>query len=248
MKNTPPLPLRAARAVRGILVAIDPRALVALVSVAGVLAWLLPWQGLAAFFALACLIAGTAYYVLPGGRAALAAYGLFILLWVVSRLSLYLFEYPGAFGPALEGALLLGARLFALLGIAMAVPMAATPLTLGRTLSWYLQWLVSAETAICSLRCFRSRLRPFFAGGVWRAALALALMMAFFPRSFRALSALRRSLRLRAPNLALHRRFTLLGLAALRVLSAQTWDMALAIASRNLYRPEPWALRPKAEQ
>ena len=242
MNTEQPLATRATRLVHRTLAAVDPRALVAAVTAAGVLAWLLPWPGLLCFFALACVLAVTVCRVTPGGRRALSAYGLFVLLWALSSFCLAFFEQPDALAPALEGALLLGARLFTLLGLALAVPLAATPLTLGRTLAWYLHWPARAEAHICSLWP-GGRLKPVLFTGVWRAALALTLMMAFFPRLLRIVAALRRSLQLRAPRLALHRRFALLGLAVLRVCSAQTWDMALAIASRDLYRPEPWMVQ-----
>lgn len=242
MNTEQPLATRAARLVHRTLAVADPRALVAAVTITGLLAWLLPWQGLLWFFALACILAVAACRTMPGGRQTLGAYGIFVLLWVLSSFFLRLFDQPDAVGSAMKEALLLGARLFTLLGLAMAVPMAATPLTLGRTLAWYLHWPARAEAYVCSLWP-GGGLKPKIFTGVWRAALALALMMAFFPRLLRMLAALRRSLQLRAPRLALHRRFALLGLAVLRVCSAQTWDMALAIASRDLYRPEPWTLQ-----
>ena len=232
-------PERAARSVRSLIVRLDTRLLVALVSLSGILAWVLPWQAAAVFFLLAVVIAATAAMELRDGRAALAAYGLFVLFWTVSQLFLYLFEHPGQFAAANAQALLLGARLFTLLGLALAVPLAATPLMLGRTLTWYLGWLVGLERWVCGV-LFRGKVRPVLAEGVWRAALALCLMMAFFPRSMRAMKSLRRSLLMRAPKLPLRKRVAYLGLALLRVVSAQAWDMTLAIASRNLYRPEPW--------
>jgi hypothetical protein len=222
----------------------DVRLLVALVSGGGMLAWTMPWPVAAFFFVLACGIAATAFMLLREGRAALTTYGVFVLLWTVSQLVLYLFENPGQFGTALAVSASLGGRLFALVGLALAVPLCATPLMLGRTLSWYLGWLVAAEAFLCA-KAFRGRLRPVLAGGVWRAALALCLMMAFFPRAMRALKSLRQSLALRAPGLPARKRTALLGLALLRVVSAQTWDMTLAIASRNIYRPEPWEWRDK---
>lgn len=239
-----PLGERLARFVRSCILRVDIRILVAFVSLAGVLSWVMPRQVTAVFFTLALIIAATTVKLAREGRGALIAYGLFILLWTVSQLFLYLFEYPGEFGKALELAVLLGAKLFTLLGLALAVPMAATPLTLGRTLTWYLGWLAAMEKFV-RVTVLRGKARPFFAGGVWRAALALCLMMAFFPRSMRAMASLRRSLKLRAPGLKLHRRVGLLGLAMLRIVSSQTWDMTLAIASRNLYRPEPWEWAPE---
>lgn len=230
---------RAARSVRSLILRLDTRLLVALVSLFGVLAWLMPWQVTLCFFCLALVLAATAVVELRDGRAALAAYGLFVLFWTVSQLLLFLWEHPGQFAAANGVALLLGAKLFTLLGLALAVPLAATPLMLGKTLTWYLGWLVWLEKAVCGT-LFRGKLRPVLAEGVWRAALALCLMMAFFPRSMRAMKELRRSLLMRAPRLRLHKRVGLLGLALLRVVSSQAWDMTLAIASRNLYRPEPW--------
>ena len=234
-----PFSERLARRVRSYLIRLDTRALVAFVSLAGVLAWVMPWQVTAFFFCLACVIAATAVVELRDGRAALTAYGVFVLIWTVSQLLLYLFEHPGRFMDANIQAALLGGRLFTLLGLALAVPLAATPLTLGRTLTWYLGWLVGLEKWFCGA-VLRGKAKPVLAGGVWRAALALSLMMAFFPRSMRAMKELRRSMLLRAPHLALHKRVGLLALALLRVVSSQTWDMTLAIASRNVYRPEPW--------
>lgn len=236
-KKTPTA--RFARAARTQLARVDVRLLVAFVSVGGVLAWTLPWQGGAVFFLTACAAAATAAVELKDGRAALAAYGLFVLLWTTSQLLLFLFENPGRFEEAVAVSALLGARLFTLLGLALLVPLVATPLLLGRTLTWYLRWLVVAEAFVCRV-VFRNKARPFLAENVWRAALALTLMAAFFPRSLRAAAALRRSLALRAPRLPLYKKAALMGLALLRVVGAQTWDMALAVASRDLYRPEPW--------
>ena len=237
-----PLSQRCAFAVKSFIAGIDIRVLVAFVSVAGVLAWTMPWFVTAFFFVLACIIAWTAVIVTREGRGALAAYGFFVLMWSVSQYILYLFEYPGQFDKAIVVAVHLGARLFTLLGLALAVPLAATPLTLGRTLTWYLGWLTGTEKFMCTT-VFRGKIRPVLSEGVWRAALALCLMMAFFPRSMRAMSSLRRSLTMRAPHLPLYKRTALMGLAVLRVVSAQTWDMTLAIASRNVYRPEPWVWR-----
>lgn len=237
---------RAARAVHDYIARRDTRLLVAFVSGAGLAVWLLPWPVMLSFAVLAAVIAFAAVKELHDGRAALVAYGLFVLLWTVSQLMLYLFENPGQFADATARSLLLGGKLFTLLGLALAVPLGATPLNLGRTLSWYLGWLVGAEKWVCGT-LLRNRVSPVIAGGVWRASLALCLMMAFFPRSMRAMKDLRRSMLMRAPHLALHKRVALMGLALIRVVSSQTWDMTLAIASRNVYRPDPWVWRSGAE-
>lgn len=235
-----PFPDRAANAVRAALERIDTRLLAALVSTGGVLAWVLPrgWA-VAVFFCIALVIALTAVKLLRDGRGVLLAYVVFVLLWAGSQFLLFLWENPGAYREALEAALFLGARLFTLLGLALAAPLAATPFALGRTLAWYLGRVAGLERYVRN-RIFRGKATPFFTEGAWRAALAISLMMAFFPRALRAMKELRRSLAMRAPNLKPHRRAGLVGLAVLRIASAQTWDMTLAVASRNLYRPEPW--------
>ena len=233
---------RFARIVRACIARIDPRLLVALVSFGGVLAWVLPWQWGAVFFILACIVTLAAITTLPAVRAAFAAYGLFLLLWMVSQFCLYLFEYPGQVGPALAEASDLGRRLFTLLGLALAMPLATTPLVIARTLNWYLTWLTKPEEVICA-KVLRGKVQPMFAGSVWRAALALCLMMAFFPSSMRAVGALKKTLFLRAPHLPLHKKVVFMGLALLRVVSSRTWDMTLAITSRNMDRPGPWGWR-----
>lgn len=242
MASDKPFSERAAIFVRSCIRRIDIRLLVALVSLGGVLSWVMPWRVTAVFFCIALVIALSTAKLLREGRGALLAYVFFVLMWTVSQHMLFLWENPGAFQEALEVAFLLGARLFTLLGLALAVPLTATPFTLGKTLTWYLRWLTGTEKFICT-HIFRGKVKPFLGEGVWRAALALSLMMAFFPRSLRAMKNLRQSLSMRAPHLKLHKRVALMGLAMLRIVSAQTWDMTLAIASRNVYRAEPWEWR-----
>lgn len=233
---------RAARRIRRCLAGLDTRLLVACVSIAGLLAWTMPWQVTLFFLTVAVVIAGTAMAELRDGRAVLVTYGVFVLIWTASQLLLYLFEHPGAFAEATFLAVTLGGKLFTLLGLALAVPLAATPLKLGRTLSWYLGWLVGAEKWFRAT-VLRGKGKPVLAEAAWRSALALCLMMAFFPRSLRAMKDLRRNLLMRAPRIPLYRRVGLMGLALIRVVSAQAWDMTLAIASRNVYHPGPWLWR-----
>lgn len=231
----------AARIHRG-LERVDIRLLVALVSLGGVFAWTAPWRAALPVFCIAAVLAFTAANRLREGRGALAAYASFIALWTVSQFALHLWEQPGEEARALELSLLLGGRLFTLLGLALAVPLAATPLALARAFSWYCGWLARVE-GVLRRAAGRGGEGTALAEGAWRAALALCLMMAFFPRALRTLKGLRRSLAVRAPHLKAHRRAALLGLALLRAVSAQTWDMALAVASRDLYRAGPWAWR-----
>jgi hypothetical protein len=238
---TPPAISRAerlARSVRALLLRVDARALAGLVSCLGVLGWMLPWQGVPPLLIPAGLIAFAASALLRDGRSALAAYGLFVLFWTLSQGALALFERPGDAAGAVFSAVLLGARLCILLGFALALPLAVTPLTLGRVLAWYLAWPARFEAFI--RRTAGLSPRPVTAEIAWRASLALALMMAFVPRALRVMRALRASLALRAPELGFFQRMLHLGFSLLRTISVQTWDMALALAARDLFRPEPW--------
>ena len=130
-----PFSARAAKRIRNAIAGLDTRLLVASVSAAGLLAWTMSWQVTLVFLVVAAVIAATAVMELRDGRAALAAYGVFVLIWTVSQLLLFLFERPGAFAEASFQAVMLGGKLFTLLGLSRAVPLAARPLTPVRTLS-----------------------------------------------------------------------------------------------------------------
>jgi hypothetical protein len=65
-------------------------------------------------------------------------------------------------------------------------------------------------------------------------------MISFLPKITATMTEINRSLKLRAPKLSAYHRLRLMGLTTLRAVGSQTWDTAIAIASRDLYRPEPW--------
>lgn len=221
----------------GLVLRLDARALMALVALGGSLAWFLPWGALGLFLPLAGLSAAAAYVMLPGGRKIIAAVVVFTAFWALSFFLLQLWEHWGEAGFALSalfGALVFGGRLLAVFGLTLLVPLCLSPVTAGRVLGWYLALPAPLLPA---------RLRPRLTWAAWQAALGLTLMAALLPRSLAALKALRQSLKLRAPQLPLHRRLWLLGLGALRLLGAQSWDMALSIAARDLYRAGPWSWR-----
>lgn len=223
-----PRPARFFRLARWIARA-DSRVLVLLVMVMGIVAWTAPWQVLVPCFLLAVLCMCTAATHLPTGRAMLLSYISFALFWSGSLYALHLWEQPGQAVMAGVLAVDMGGRLLTLLGLAMIIQLNATPLVLGRVLNWYL-WRVWRGLL------FWQPAPPY----VWRPGLALALMMSLLPRAWRALVAIKASMGRRAPHLPLHRRLLLMALAALRILGVQTWSVSLSIASRNLYRPEPW--------
>lgn len=224
-----------AEAWRGLALKLDARALVALVSLGGTLAWLLPWPALFLFLPPAALSAGAAYVLMPNGRSAFKAYLCFVLFWAVSYYFLQIWEQgPGEAGAAFWGALFFGARLFTILGLALLLPLCVSAVSAGRALTWYVQ-----RVALL----FRGRARERMLEVAWKAGLALAVMAAFMPRVFRALKGLSQNLKIRAPHLPLHRRLWLLGLSSLRLLGSQTWDISISIAARGLYAPEPWNWR-----
>lgn len=224
-------------AFKGIVLRIDARALIALVSAFGLLSWFGPWPLLCVFLPLALASFCAAYALMPGGRGFLRAYLLFVFFWLLSFFFLQLWEHAGENGIALAAlgdSLIFGARLFSMLSLALLLPLCISAVTLGRALTWYIQRLGL---------CCRGKTRERVMQAGWKAGLALTLMAAFMPRVFRTLKAQAQSIKLRAPQLPLHRRLWLLGLASLRLMGTQSWDMSVSIAARGLYREEPWLWR-----
>ncbi len=235
--------LALAERVRCGLLGVDARLLVFLCAALGLCAWLLPWQGLVFFMPPALLVTFTVCKTMPGlGKLAAAQAG-FALFWALGFFSLQMWERPGQPWETAFYSVIFGLRLYCMLALALAAPLSITPLTFGRVLTWYVSKIGKVEETLLALPPLRGRLRPRLAERAWRCGLALAVMAAFLPRTWRGLAALRQSLQLRAPCLSLRRRLFLLALAALRLLGTQTWDMTLAIASRDLYRPLPWQWR-----
>ena len=233
--------------IRRLLRRTDTRLLLLLAALAGLAAWFVPWPWVGLLAPCAALLACVAYSLLPRGKTMLAAYGLFLLLWVAGRHSLELFETPGAFGPALQSSVVWGIRLAIMLGFALTVPLASTPVGIGRAVHWCLHSVAQPRRRIWSLWPLR-KIRPSVERLAWQASLAMAVMLAFIPKTAATLAAQRTSLSMRCPNMPIHRRLHLLGLGVLRALSQETWDMSLSIASRGVYRAEPWQWRKMARE
>lgn len=234
-----------ASAWRGLAISTDPRLLLVLVSLCGTLAWLLPAATLVVFLPPALLSAATVCAASSGGRTAVLSYSGFVLFWGLSYFLLQLWEHwgQGAALPILYDAFIFAARLFCIFGFAALLPLALSPVTIGRSLTWFIQRLALLEGRFCRT-VLRGKLRPRLMEAAWKAGLGLSIMASFLPRTFNVLRELSRTLKVRAPHLPLTRRMSLLGLAGLRILGTQTWDMAISIAARNLYRPEPWGWQP----
>ncbi len=200
---------------------LDPRVLIAVASLAGLSVWLVPGEAAILIALLAVIAAWGAGAGRKIHRNLLRGYALFLLFWVGTR---FLFGWWNtSLAQAVIEASLHGVRLVALLALGIVLSLIATPRSLGLAFAWFL--------------------KPAMRQNAWKAGLAFALMLSFIPRVFRSFTALRRSLNQRCPHLGFYRRTFLLGLSILRVLSLQSWDVAMAVATRNLYRSEPWEYR-----
>jgi biotin transport system permease protein len=164
-------------------------------------------------FALACLgPAETSSVPVIGNNGGAGASGVFDAL----RLA-----WPD--GPLLAHAAresaLLGTRLALLIGIGLALALAASPRALGLALVWLL--------------------RPVLGARAWQPALGVALMVHFLPMAQGTFTQISRAANLRGP-LPLRRRAVLLPAAVLRILGQRTWTQTVAVAARGLDRPEAW--------
>lgn len=230
---------KAAMAVKGFLERLDLRLLMALVSVLGVSAWVLPWPTALWVLPAALPPAWAAWRSRAVPRGAMAAYLLFVGIWTAAQFLLALTEEPGSVGPAAWAAASLGGRLVVVVGLALAMPLAATPISIARAVCWFL----SPFDRLLGSSAQKVGEEPGNRRGAWRVALALCLMMSFFPRALIAAKNLNRTLALRAPGMTAFRKARILGEALLRVMGAQAWDVALAVAARDLWRPGPWIWR-----
>ncbi|MDR1658170.1 MAG: hypothetical protein LBT47_11555 [Deltaproteobacteria bacterium] len=227
--------IRVAKKIQNILTRTDIRLLVALGAASGLASWLGPIVIVPIFLTAGLPIFWAAIKLKAVPRSVLTAYIVFVILWTSAQFCLSLIEHPEEINQAAWRAFYLGARLTSIVSLALIIPLAATPLKVGRAISWYLE----PGAALWS-RLRRSKNSRAQASGAWQVSLGLTLMMSFLPRVCSSLTNLNRSLKLRAPQLSAFRRIRLLGLALLRIIGTQTWEVALAIAGRNLYRPEPW--------
>ncbi len=199
---------------------IDPRVSIAVTALVGLSVWNLPKIAVVILTVVAGIFAIVAGAGRSGSRRTWILGGSFLVFWVGTKFIFDWWNHPDAIGEAASEALWMGIRLALLLLLGMILSLITTPRGLGLAFSWFL--------------------KPVMRNDAWKAGLALALMLSFIPRTFRTLAALKRSLDMRCPHLSFYRRMFLLGLAVLRVLALQSWGVAMAVASRNLYRAEPW--------
>lgn len=196
-----------------------PRIVIRTVFFLGVSAWYLPGivaGGLAVICVLTALFLG-AYKRLY--RKLLLAYLGFTLLWSLGRFGFALYNGQGV----AEGLLLaldLTARIMILAGVGTSLLLLLTPCRIAKEAGLSVKW--------------------FMPKSFWKLSLALLIMLSYFEVALTAWKGLSQTIALRAGSLPLHQKMRIAGVALLRILTQQTWDRTLAVASRKLDRPKAW--------
>ncbi|NDY57940.1 cobalt transporter [Desulfovibrio sulfodismutans] len=201
------------------LAAMDPRVKLATALVLGPIIWRFgPGATAVSTLTLALL----AFLTVPGssfGPAALRGNAVFVILWAAAKA---LFDIWGGVAPAAACAesAVFGARLLSLICLGLILAASTSPRQMGAALSY--------------------ALTPVLGRRAWKAALALALLVHNLPLAWTAGAAIRRTMRLRCPDLPFSRKPGLFATALLRAVSLTAYDRTMAVAARNLDRPEAW--------
>lgn len=202
----------------------DPRGKLFLGILLGALAWSvsLPVLGAYALFCILvlwCLPRSGGVHSEAGPGSALRTYLFFVLFWMSLKWGMDMLSGQGAL-QALGPALILGARLAVLLlvGLVLAAAMSVRQMTMAVT------WAA----------------RPVLRSRAWQAGLALSLMVHFLPLTWKTVSEVRRTIRVRVPQLSFRQRLTVVPVAVMRALAQKTWNQSLAIVARGMDRPQAW--------
>ncbi|MDR1827147.1 MAG: hypothetical protein LBR29_02315 [Methylobacteriaceae bacterium] len=199
---------------------LDIRALVLASAVAGFFVWVLPARPVlmldAGFFAFLALQGGLSRL----NGAAARTYIKFVVFWVAAKFLVDCIGADNTVGERLADAGVLALRLTGLALLGLIITGDSSPRALGQALSWFAKPLLREHS--------------------WKAALALSLMLTAMPRIGRTAANLNRTLRLRGTSLSIVRRFTLIALATLRIIAQEAESIAIAVMTRDLFRPEPW--------
>lgn len=197
----------------------DPRVKLAAALCLGPLVWRFGPAGTAA--ATLCLAALAASTVPASGfgPAAFRGNALFVVLWAAAKT---LFDLWGGapLAQALAQSALFGGKLMSLIFLGLALAATTSPRQMGSALSF--------------------ALTPVLGRRAWKAALALALLVHNLPLAWTAGAAIRRAMRLRCPDLPITRAPGLFATALLRAVSLTAFERTMAVAARNLDRPEAW--------
>ena len=211
----------------------DPRPLLPVVAVCGLVAWKLPLEellllcGAAVLAVFFCFMWPARGRLGPAGadRAQLERLArgalIFVLTWACIAFLLGLIGGEVRVSASTAGILALRLVTVSALGICLVGMASFRALTLA--FGWYL--------------------RPVLGRRAWEAALALGLMIHFLPLVLQTLHEARTAVDLRLPQCPFRRRAVLVITTSLRRLSQSSWDQTIAVASRHLDRPEAWMLR-----
>ncbi|QLA19461.1 CbiQ family ECF transporter T component [Desulfolutivibrio sulfoxidireducens] len=197
----------------------DPRVKLATALCLGPVVWRLGPAGTAAltlFFA-----AGTIIAVPRSGYGSGAVRGnaVFVALWATAKCLFDIWSGMAVTTAVFESAVF-GAKLLTLIFLGLVLAATTSPRQMGAALSW--------------------ALTPALGHRAWKAALALALLVHNLPLAWTAGAAIRRAMRLRCPDLPFARKPALFATALLRTMSLTAYDRTMAVAARNLDRPEAW--------
>ncbi|MBU4192017.1 MAG: cobalt transporter [Pseudodesulfovibrio sp.] len=199
---------------------LDPRLKLGAALVLGPVLWLVgAAQAGACALVLLALVAPLAADHPLGGRMVRSLL-LFVVFWVAAKAGLdALSGLP--LGAISAGAGELAIRLAALLLLGLFLALSSSARALGMAVAWAVRPVVGREQA-------------------WRLALSLALMVHFLPLCLSTVSQVRQTMARRCPRCGFFLRMVVIPQAVIRALGQKTWNQTLAVAGRNLDRPEAW--------
>jgi biotin transport system permease protein len=197
----------------------DPRVKLAAALCLGPLLWRFGPAGTAAVALGMAALAASTVPASGFGPAAFRGNALFVVLWAAGKT---LFDLWGGapLAQALAQSALFGGKLVSLIFLGLALAATTSPRQMGSALSF--------------------ALTPVLGRRAWKAALALALLVHNLPLAWTAGAAIRRTMRLRCPDLPFSRAPGLFATALLRAVSLTAFERTMAVAARNLDRPEAW--------
>lgn len=185
----------------------------------GLIIWYVPVQ-MAAALAILCLLPSIVRWRdLRAHKKLLLGYALFLFFWGTSKFLLALFN--GAdYAAALLAGMDLALRLLTIAGGGLVLVLLFTPYGLATAAGQLLANIAPKQA--------------------WKFSLAILLMLSFIQEAGFAVIALKQTLQLRGQHLSAPRRITMLGNGIINILARQTWDRALAIATRKLDMSRAW--------
>ena len=206
--------------IRSQIASLDRRLLVIASALIGFAAWQVSLETVLLINAFLFLFLWLQASLLRLKSPAAKSYAFLIIFWTISKFLLDTVSFNTSLETRILDASTMAARLLSLAFLSFIITYNASPRKMGAVLAWFS--------------------KPFLRKNSWKASLALALMLSAMVRIGRTLKSINQTLYLRNPTLPVYRRFMLIGLTTLRILAQESENITIAIASRDLYRPEPW--------